>query len=103
MSLNRTEQQLLEYVQRNPEERHYWQQKVRAADSAHADRHEASLLLDAELRRYLDERAQVVAEFREYAGPAGKRLSLRNLAEYWLRMWGTPKPKKRTEDSWLHE
>ena len=97
MSLNRTEQQLLDYVQRNPEERHYWQQKVRAAAAANADVHDASLLLDAELRRYLEERAQVIAEFREYQERANRRLSLRNLAEYWLRLWVAPKPKKRAE------
>lgn len=96
MSLNRSEQQLLDYVQRNPEERHYWQQKVRALAASRVDAHEASLVLDGELWRYLEERARVVPEFREYAVTVGKgavkRLSLRNLAEYLLRMWVAPKP-----------
>jgi hypothetical protein len=96
MSLNRCEQQLFDYVQRNPEERHYWEQKVRGVAAAQADTHAASMSLDGELWRYLEERAGVVAQFREY-GPPSKRVSLRNLAEYLLRVWVAPKPaaKKR--------
>lgn len=92
MSLNRCEQQLFDYVQRNPEERHYWEQKVRAVAAAQADAYGASLVLDGELWRYLEERARVVVEFRDYGAPGAKRVSLRNLAEYLLRVWVAPKP-----------
>jgi hypothetical protein len=99
MSLNRPEQQVLDYIQRNPEERQYWQHKVRAAASAEADTHAASLALDAQLWAYVQERAGVVAEFRQYGVAAGKgpakRISLRNLAEYLLRMWLPPRPVGR--------
>ena len=91
MSLNRCEQQLFDYVQRNPEERHYWQQKVRGV-AVQADPYGAAVVLDGELWRYLEERARVVPEFREYAKPETKRVSLRNLAEYLLRVWVEPKP-----------
>ena len=92
MSLNRCEQQLFDYVQRNPEERHYWVQKVRGVAAGQVDPHAASMILDGELWRYLEERARVVAEFREYGMTGSKRLSLRNLAEYLLRVWVAPKP-----------
>ena len=99
MSLNRCEQQLFDYVQRNPEERHYWEQKVRGLAAAQPDPHATSLTLDTELWRYVEERARVVAEFREYAKPGMRRVSLRNLAEYLLRIWVTPRAvvKKRAE------
>ncbi|ATC64924.1 hypothetical protein CMV30_13635 [Nibricoccus aquaticus] len=97
MSLNRCEQQLFDYVQRNPEERHYWEQKVRGLAAAQADAHALSMTLDGELWRYLEERARVVAEFRDHGAPGAKRVSLRNLAEYLLRVWVEPKAaaKKR--------
>jgi hypothetical protein len=103
MSLNRPEHQLLEYIQRNPEERQYWQQKVRAVAGSEGDVHAASLVLDAQLWAYVQERAGVVAEFREYRAaegrPAVRRISLRNLAEYFLRIWLPPKPpiRKKTQ------
>lgn len=97
MSLNRCEQQLFDYVQRNPEERHYWEQKVRGVAASSVDAHGASMFLDGELWRYLEERARVVAEFRDHGLPGAKRVSLRNLAEYLLRVWVAPRPvaKKR--------
>jgi hypothetical protein len=101
MSLNRCEQELFDYVQRNPDERHYWEQKVRALAAAQADAHALSMSLDGELWRYLEERARVVAGFREYGLPGVKRVSLRNLAEYLLRVWVAPKASaaKRSQAS----
>jgi hypothetical protein len=90
MSLNRCEQQLFDYMQRNRDERHYWEAKVRSL-AASADTAAATQAIEAELWQYLKERAEVIAEFREYRG--GKRLSLRNLAEYLQRLWIAPKPK----------
>jgi hypothetical protein len=57
-----------------------------------------SVQLDVELWSYLAERARVVKEFREYeaaAGGASRRISLRNLAEYVLRIWVAPKPSAK--------
>lgn len=100
MSLNRCEQQLFDYVQRNPDERHYWEQKVRGLAASPMDAHGVSMVLDGELWRYLEERARVVAEFRDYGVHGAKRVSLRNLAEYLLRLWVAPKPvaKKRVNE-----
>jgi hypothetical protein len=93
MSLNKSEQRLFDYVQRHAEERHYWETKVREA-AARLEPAEASVALDAELWRYLEERASVVREFGEYRG--AKRVSLRNLAEHLLRLWVEPRVKKKS-------
>ena len=95
MSLNRCEHDLLDYVQRNPDERHYWEHKVRRLIGEQPDGHAVATSLEGELRRYLEERAGVLARFREYAVvPGGRRTSLRNLADFLIRMWSPPKPAK---------
>ena len=93
MSLNTVEQQVFDYVQKNPEEKNFWEQKVRAIMAAGGPDGEfaARMALDAELRAYLAERASVT---RALAGlPAG--VSMRNLAEHWIRMWTPPRPRKK--------
>jgi len=95
MSLNRCEQDLLDYVQRSPDERHYWEHKVRRVLGEQPDGHAAASTLEIELQRYLEERARVLARFREYAvEPGGRRTSLRNLADFLMRMWAPPKAAK---------
>lgn len=95
MSLNRTEQRLFDYVQRHPEERHHWQAKVLRLAANVPDPHEAARRLEGELWRYYEERTAVVPEFRDAARHEGaQRTSLKNLAEYLLRLWSPPKPKK---------
>lgn len=91
MALNQTEQQLLDYVLKNPEERQFWEQKLRMISAAHRDDFVAAAAIDLELRAYLAERARVVADL---AG-APVTMSMRNLAEYFLRTWIAPRPKKK--------
>ncbi len=96
VSLNRLEQSLFDYVQKHPEERHHWLQKVRAVSARATDPHAASLQLDAELWYYLSERAAVVAELRQALQPTpARRISLRNLAEHLIRLWAPPRAKPK--------
>lgn len=99
VSLNRSEQRLHEYIEANREERHFWQQKVRKLQSELVDTAAVTHRLEAELWRYNVERSSVVRSLKEAAAHEGlKRISLRNLADYLLRMWGMPlKPKKPVE------
>ncbi|MFT3782689.1 MAG: hypothetical protein QM790_11800 [Nibricoccus sp.] len=95
VSLNRCEQQIFEYIGINPEERHFWEQKVRAFAANNADLSDAAVRIDAELWRYFLERAGVVPQFKQVVEQEGtRRVSMRNLAEYLLRLWVPPRPKK---------
>lgn len=94
VSLNRSEQTLCDYVMQHPEERHFWQQKVRDAAHQAADDHAAALRLEADLWAYHVERSGVVEPFRSNAAREGlARTSMRNLAEYLLRLWTAPRVK----------
>jgi hypothetical protein len=96
MSLNRNEQMFSDYVCAHPEEKRFWEDKVRVVAAGAADGHAAAGDLERELRRYFVERSQVVPAFREAVAQQGSpRVSLRNLAELWLRMWAPPKPKPK--------
>jgi hypothetical protein len=104
MSLNRCEQRIFDYLQRHPEERHYWQGKFQAAAKASADDHVAAAQLEPELWRYYEERSGVVAVFKEAAKHEGlQRTSMRNLAELLIRLWTEPRPKKRPATDMLPE
>lgn len=96
MSLNRSEQLVFDYLQTHPEERQHWREKVLAAARQEIDPHAAAASLERDLWRYHQERSQVAAAFRNQ-GPLGaaQRLSMRNLAEYLLRLWASPRPKRR--------
>lgn len=95
MSLNRSEQRVFDYLQGHQEERQYWLNKVHVIATENADLHQAANRLDSELWRYYQERAAVVREFREAVQQEGiQRTSMKNLAEYLLRLWVTPRPKK---------
>jgi hypothetical protein len=94
MSLNRSEQMLSDYVGAHPEEKRYWAEKVRVVAAGAADGHAVAADLERELWRYFEERSQVVPPFREAVARQGlQRMSLRNLAELWLRPWAPSKPK----------
>jgi len=96
MSLNRSEQMIFDYLQRHVEERQYWQEKVRAEARRSPDDHVAADRLQVELWRYYVERSAVVAPFREVAQREGlPRTSMRNLAEYLIRLWTAPRPKPK--------
>ncbi|HEY5080173.1 MAG TPA: hypothetical protein VII43_10005 [Opitutaceae bacterium] len=95
MSLNRSEQGLFDYINRHPEERQYIQDKVRAISAASASAEAAVGRIDSELWRYFEERSSVVPEFREAARVYGlRRTSMKNLAEYLVRIWTEPRPKR---------
>ncbi len=97
MSLNRSEQMLSDYVARNPEELRFWQDKVRSVAQAERDEPAAAARLAEELWRYFEERATVVSPFKDAPDRFGLGpTSMRNLAEYWLRLWVEPRPKKRS-------
>ena len=102
MSLNRNEQMVFDYVQSHPEERQFWMEKVRGLASRSADEHAAATQIAEQLWGYYEERAAVASPFKEEVGREGlRRTSMRNLAEYLLRLWTEPRPKKkRTEDAW---
>ncbi len=96
MSLNRSEQMILDYVQLHVDERQFWQDKVRSIGKASASDHDAASEVEGELWQYFVERSRVVEPFKGCAQRDGlKRISMRNLAEYWLRMWMPPRTKKK--------
>ena len=95
MSLNRAEQMVDTYVQANADERNFWKEKVYALASKEKDHHTAAGFLEPELWRYFEERAAVVEPFRGFAEKEGtKKISMRNLAEYWIRIWGPVQAKR---------
>lgn len=101
MSLNRSEQMVLDYVNVHPDERQFWMDKVRAMTRSCADHHEAALVLEGDLWAYYLERAQVVEPFRGTVLREGtRRTSMRNLADYWCRLWGVLKPKKESQGTY---
>jgi hypothetical protein len=95
MSLNSSEQMVFDYLRGHPEERQYWVNKVQKTSGASAGDADAARLLETELWRYFEERSGVVSPFREAARQTGglKRTSMKNLAEYLLRLWVAPRPK----------
>jgi hypothetical protein len=95
MSLNRSEQMLFDYVQGQKEDRHYWQNKVRAIVAESAEIPVAVARLESELWRYYLERSEVTPVFVVAARTFGlKRISMKNLAEHLVRLWTQPRPKK---------
>jgi len=95
MSLNRSEQMLYDYVQGQSDERHYWQRKVQSIVSETNETLLAVARLDSELWRYYLERSEVAPVFVAAARAYGlKRTSMKNLAEFLIRLWTEPRPKK---------
>jgi hypothetical protein len=94
MSLNRYEQAIFDYWDQQPDERRHWVAKVtelaRAQSAALAARP-----LERELWDYLVERRGHVPQLRDLGLQGLPRVSLLNLAEHLLRLWGPPpKPRK---------
>jgi hypothetical protein len=94
MSLNRYEQTIYDYWERQPDELRHWRAKALwAAQSAGVN---ASRGLERELWDYFVERSQHVPQLRELNQGGVRRVSLQNLAELILRLWGpVTKPKPR--------
>jgi len=98
MSLNRYEQVVFDYWEKQPDERRHWQTKVTAAARTAAGLGDVARTLERELWEYFVERAQHVPVFRECTTGGLKRVSLLNLAEHALRLWGPPPKPKKTAD-----
>lgn len=95
MSLNRYEQTLFDYWERHPDERRHWQAKTMEAARARVQPGEAARSLERELWEYFVERSAHVPAMRELNVGGVRRISLQNLAELMLRLWGPlPKPKR---------
>jgi hypothetical protein len=89
MGLNRSEELILEYVQKNPDERHHWIGKVQTLSKSMRDKHDLASALEAELRRYYEERTQSVKTLKLLVERNGiTRATMRNLAEYLVQIWG---------------
>ena len=61
MSLNRFEQLVFDYIRGHPDERQYWQDKVRRIVTQADSIHQAAARLDGEFWRYFEERSSAVA------------------------------------------
>lgn len=94
MSLNRYEQAVFDYWDRAPDERRHWHSRVVELTRAGANP-ALGPGLERELWAYLRERSAHVPALRDLQVDGGMRVSLLNLAEHLLRLWGPPpKPRK---------
>jgi len=97
MSLNRHEQAVFDYIDGHPEEKRHWRDKIVAATRGLDEPGSVARTLERELWDYLVERSAHVASIRVLGISPAARLSLLNLAEYLLRLWGPmPRPKKKS-------
>lgn len=95
MSLNRYEEALFSYWEKNPDERRHWQAKVTDATRVAGQPGEAARTLERELWDHFVERGPHVPALREIGAVGLRRVSLLNLAEHIIRLWGLPpKPRK---------
>ena len=95
MSLNRHEQAVFDYWDKHIDERRHWQAKV--AGLTHGPAPDARAL-ERELWDYFVERIPHVAGLRELHAGGPRRVSLLNLAEHVIRLWGPPPKPKKTAD-----
>jgi len=94
MSLNRYEQAIFDYWDQQLDERRHWMSKV-AEMTRMQSAAEAARPLERELWEYFVERRQHVPQLRDSGLPGLARVSLLNLAEHVIRLWGlSPKPPK---------
>ena len=95
MSLNRSEQILQDYLQGHRDERQFWIAKVQTIVRESPEMPPAISRLEAELWRYYLERSDVAPAFMAAAKAYGlKRTSMKNLAEYLVRLWTEPRQRK---------
>ncbi len=91
---------LHDYLHAHAEERRHWQDVVRREAREASDVHAASLVIERELWRYYEERAQVAEPMRDAVRREGlRRVSLRNLAELLLRLWAADAVRPRDPDA----
>jgi hypothetical protein len=96
MSLNRYEQGLFDYWERNADERRHWQMKTLEAAKAAGAPLDAARRLERDLWDYFRERHEHVPALRALGGDLPSRASLQNLAELMMRLWGPPPKPRRT-------
>lgn len=97
MSLNRYEQAIFEYWERHPDEKRHWREKVESATRG-GPSPEVTGRLERELWAYVRERSPFVPALKDLHGAASSRVSMLNLAEYLVRVWGPlPRTKRRVE------
>ena len=95
MSLNRYEQSLFEYLSANVDERRHWQAKIIEAARRSELPGEVARALERDLWDYFVERSEHVPRLRDLNVDGVRRVSLQNLSDHLLRLWGPPpKPKK---------
>ena len=95
MSLNRYEQTIFDYWDSQPDEYRHWRDKVAAVARGTGQPGEAARALERELWDYFVERSQHVARLRELNSGGLRRVSLLNLAEHVIRLWGPPPKQKK--------
>ncbi|MBC2606532.1 hypothetical protein [Pelagicoccus albus] len=98
MSLNRYEQMLHDYIDSLPEEKRYWTSRVVEIEKSNTRREATALQLNSELWDYFEERSRHEPDFSRVVESGGSKLSMLNLAEYLIRIWGAPSPLPKTKD-----
>jgi hypothetical protein len=96
MSLNRYEQALFSYWEKQPDERRHWQAKVTEATRLAGEPGAAARSLERELWDHFVERSAHVPALRDLATGGLRRVSLLNLAEHLIRLWGPPPKQKKS-------
>jgi hypothetical protein len=100
MSLNRAELVLYDYIRSHPDERQHFEHKVRAIVAGADEAAKAVARLDSELWRYFEERRTLVPALHGAVPSSGpQRTSMKNLAEFLIRLWIQPKPAKPPADA----
>jgi hypothetical protein len=94
MSLNKYEQALFDYVERHPEENRHWRAKIAQAPGR-AEPGVVAREFERELWDYFVERSAQVPALCQLQADGVRRVSMLNLAEYLLRLWGPPPKPKR--------
>ncbi len=97
MSLNRYEQMLFDYLENRPDEKRYWESQVLDLSRRNSRFETIASDLNRMFWDYFEERSRYESPFREVAIREGlDRISMLNLSEYLLRVWGNlPEPKKK--------
>jgi hypothetical protein len=95
MSLNRYEQAVFDYWEQHTDERRHWQAKVTELTRAAVPAGELARALERELWDYLVERSQHVPVLRDLRLEGVRRVSLLNLADHVIRLWGPPPQLRR--------
>ena len=89
---------MFNYWQSQPDELNHWKNKIVLAAKASLGPGQVARSLERDLWDYFVERSQHVPVFRDLNAGSVRRVSLLNLAEYVLRLWGPP-PKIRKPPS----